>query len=214
MNAGFPIQLFLFCNPVFFEAGLDMRKSSKGEPKFPGFWTKKEKTIACYMGYMGNPDWEDAGNECLARWISQVISLLNIWKNVFQFPLCISLHNSSSCGNVSFLTFPQSLCEKAIEVQSLALTQGLKSFSAISCNRWNFWCQVVSLVHALTRVCSAASPALPPQRSHCYLSAGAAWLHALQDAIPDNSPIQPFPDFINYTSKKVLCSYSCLIPPP
>lgn len=102
------------------------------------------------MGSMGNPDWEHAGNEYLARCISRVISLLNMWKNILKFPLCVSLHNSSSCGNVSFLTFQQCLYEKAIEAQSLAFTQSLKGFSSISCNRWNFWCQAVSLVCTLT----------------------------------------------------------------
>lgn len=149
---------------------------------------------------MGNPDLEYAGNEYLARWISQVISLLNIWRNIFQFSLCITLHNSSSCGNVSFLTFQQWLSEKAIKAWSLSLTQAWKSFSAISCNTQSFWHQAVSLVHTLTRVCSAKSPALPPHWSHCYLSAGAAWLHALKDTSPVNSPIQSFLDFINDTS--------------
>lgn len=47
MNASFPTQLFLFCNPVFFEAGLDMRKSSKREPKFPG--KEKEKLLVIWV---------------------------------------------------------------------------------------------------------------------------------------------------------------------
>lgn len=49
MNASIPTQLFLFCNPVFFEAGLDMRKSNSGEPKFLGFWTKKEKLLIIWV---------------------------------------------------------------------------------------------------------------------------------------------------------------------
>lgn len=160
------------------------------------------------MGFMGNPDLEHAGNECLARCISQAISLLNVWKNIFQFSPCVSLCNSSSSGNVSFLTFQQCLYEKATEVWSLTFTQGLKSCSAISCKTWNFWCQVVGLVRTLTRVCSAESPALPPHFCWSCLAPRPARHHSWQ------LPCPTLPWFINDTSKNALCSYSCLIPPP
>lgn len=57
------------------------------EAQIPRLLNSKGK-IACYMDYMGNPDWEHADNECFTRWISQVISLLNMWKKYISiFPL-------------------------------------------------------------------------------------------------------------------------------
>lgn len=163
------------------------------------------------MGYMGNPDWEYEGIECLARWISQVISLLNMWKSTFQFPLCLSLHNSPSCGNVSFLTFQQCRRKRPSRPKALHSSRVWKAlllFPAIG-GTSTLGCQ--PSVYS-DRVCSAKSPALPPHLCHCHLSAGAAWLHALQDATPH----PPLTWFCNDTSKMPyapMCNSSSLDKP-
>lgn len=149
------------------------------------------------------------------RWISQIICLINIWQNIFQFSLCrglVSSHATPVPVEICPSWFSSSDCLKRPSTWSLSRTEGLKSFSAISCNRWSFWYQVASPVHTLTRICSInllLFPPAGPTKPVCWSCLARCSVRLLSHWLP----LPPFPDFINETSKNALFSCACLIPP-
>ena len=158
-----------------------MRKTSWGESQFPGLQSKKQKLLVIWV-------WEILIGKMHimkppARWISQVFCPINIGKNIFQFSLCHGLVSPRTTVPVEICPscFSSSGYLKRPSTRSLSLTQGLKSFSAISCNLWSFWYQAVSLVRTLMRACSASLLLLAPAGP---TAAGPASLRALRNTFP------------------------------